>query len=136
MSAILGLLGLGAICAIDSVNKNAQSKKKCEQLRNQGAFLKRDYQRNDMLFQDYWMDWFAGEGEFVPKEYHAYFHRNPEAAKEYIAALTSAQLIREGLAPIYCIGLYNKNTYDAFGRFNSLYREKIKIFNETGKLYI
>ena len=132
---ILGLLVIVIYFLFKSASESAESKKKCAQLVDQGAFWKRDYERNNILFHDYYMDWFAGEGEFVPKEYHDYFRRNKEAAIMHTKALTSAQLIKEGLSPIWCGGLYNKYTFEPFGAFNHLYKDKIKIFNETGKLY-
>lgn len=136
MPAILTLLAIGAICAVDSANKNAQVKRNYKRLLEQGAFLKRDYEKHKMIFHDFWMDWFDGDRSYFPKAYHAYFERNPEAAKDYISALTSAQEIKEGRQPIFCVGLYDKSTYDPFSGFNYRYKEKIEIFNETGKMYL
>lgn len=135
MSTILGLLGVGVFLALNSASESAKSKKKCAQLVDQGAFLERDYQKHSMIWQDYNRDWNSGERKHFPKEYHEYFKRNSDAKAEFVSALTSAQEIREGRQPILCVGLYNKNTYSPFSRFDYLYRDKIKIFNDTGVYY-
>lgn len=111
------------------------SKKKCAQMSSQGAFLPEDYKKHDMWYQDYARDWFQGEGKCVPKEYHAYFKKNRDAANKYLFALTSKKEVENGLQPVLHMGIYNKYTYDPFASFNSLYLEKIKIFNETGVYY-
>lgn len=135
MLAILGLLGVGALCALDSASKKSQMDSKYKKLDKQGAFMKSNYDRFYMIHQDYWDEWHTGNRESFPKEYIVYFERNYEAAKEYIFALTAAKEIEEGYAPVLHPGSYNKFTFDPMARFNSLYREKIKIFNETGKCY-
>jgi hypothetical protein len=107
----------------------------CARMKEQGVFLETDYNRHRILFQDFYQDWFLGDKENFPKEYWKYFLRNKDAVLEYISALTSSQEIKEGLQPVWCIGIYNKFTYDPFRRFHNMYDEKIKTYNETGTYY-
>ena len=132
---ILGLLVIVIYFLFKSASESAESKERCAKLVNQGAFLKRDYEKHRMIRQDFNRDWNCGERKHFPKEYHEYFERNSDAKAEFVSALTSAQEIREGRQPILCVGLYNKNTYSPFSRFDYLYRDKIKIFNDTEVYY-
>lgn len=132
---LLGFLFVCIICLFGSLDRKSKSVEKNKRLSDQGAFLKRDYDRHREIFHDYWMDWYCGDGKCVPEEYVIYLDRNPEAAATYIHALTSKQEVLEGLQPYSYIGTYNKNTYNAFDRFNYLYKKKIDTYNKTGKFY-
>lgn len=92
-----------------------------------------DFNKFHMLWSDAADDW-AHDRKMFPKEYWAYLERNEKARNAYIEGLVGKQEMELGLKPVLCSPYYNKDTFDPFGMFNS-YKEKIKIFNETGRLY-
>lgn len=129
------LIVIGIIYGFSSLSHDAKVKRNVERMEAQGAFLPRDYQRDNILFQEYLQNWVYDGGTLIPKEYHEYFHQNPKAVAIYCIALAQEQQIKEGLSPTMCPGTYNKFTYDPFRTFKSNYEEKIKLYEETGRVY-
>lgn len=121
-------------CLVKDSNRKEKLKKAYERMVDEGVFLPKNPQKSSMINQDIWYDW-HGDKELFPKEYINYFEKNTQALIKYIMALQCREEIKLGYQPSYCLGSYNKHTYNPFKNFNTLYQEKIKIFNETGKYY-
>ena len=113
--------------------KTAKANKKVAEMPARGEFIAKNYSFFNKAWQDASYDW-SGERKMFPKEYWAYFERNDKARAAYIEGLVGQQEMNSGYKPVLCDPYYNKYTFDPFGVFES-YKEKIKIFYETGKFY-
>lgn len=100
----------------------------------QGAFLPFNPAKSDMIRQDINYDW-NHERKLFPQNYIKYLSVNPEALCEFKMALQGQEEIANKIRPTLVTGLYNNETYDPYFRFNAKYREKIKIYNDTGRYY-
>jgi hypothetical protein len=118
---------------IDDSRKKAHANKKISEMSARGEFLNKNYQLFNKAWQDAEDDW-QHDRKLFPKEYQAYLERNPEAKKSYIEGLVGEQEKKAGNKPVLSPAYYDKNTFNPFGNFNT-YKDKIKEYNETGKLY-
>lgn len=132
--ALLAFLVLALFIWLADLNQTAKMKEKYEEMKERGSFDDRDNEREHIIWQDMYSDWY-NEKKMFPEEYQAYLRMNKTALRGYVAALTSDQEMKEGLYPMGVIGSYNKYTYDPFKAFHSAYDDLIKIYNETGVLY-
>lgn len=131
--ALVGAIFIFLILFLNDKSKTVKANKKVAEMDARGEFDPQDYNKFSMLWQDAAYDW-EGERKMFPKEYWAYFERNDKARQAYIQGLVGKQEMEAGRKPILS-GYYDKHTYNPFGMFNSQYAEKIKIFNETGRMY-
>lgn len=77
-------------------------------------------------------DWESGRKLFPP-EYVAYFEVNPAARDLYIDAFVYAAETELGLRPLLKFGC---GYTDPFESFKALYSSGIRLFNDTGRLYL
>jgi len=133
MSLVLFLVCLVALWVDDS-HKTAKANGKVSSMIARGEFLNKNYQFFNHAWQDAEDDW-RHDRKMFPKEYQAYLERNPEAKKSYIEGLVGELETKAGNKPVLSPAYYDKNTFDPFRKFD-LYKEKIKEYNETGKLYL
>lgn len=131
--SVLGLLGLGAILIGSEIATSSKRSRMTANALARGAYRPSN-DKFDMYVQDAYDDW-KSEKKLFPKEYRKYLARNPDARREYMFALVSKREVDEGYYPTCIVGTFDCSTFDPFAGFNHRYLEKIKIFNETGKLY-
>ena len=131
---LIGLIIIVLWLVFDESSKTAKARSKCAVMNEQGAFLPNSGLRKNMIWHDVSRDW-REEKKLFPEEYRTYLSRNRDALVEYTAGLVMKQEIAEGFQPSFCIGTYNKHTFDPMAGFHARYDEKIKILNETGECY-
>ena len=131
MSLVLFFICIVAL-VIDDKHKTVKINQKVSAMNARGEFLPQDYSKFYTLWNDATNDWIH-ERKMFPREYWAYFERNENAKNAYIEGLVGQQEIKEGVKPILHGGIYDKNTFNPFGMFES-YKDKIKKYNETGRL--
>ena len=107
--------------------------KKVAEMTARGEFDPKDYNLFNKLWQDAFYDW-QHDRKLFPKEYWSYFERNEKARDKYIVGIVSKQEMETGHKPVLCDPYYNRDTFNPFGYFKP-YEEKIRIYNETGKMY-
>lgn len=77
-------------------------------------------------------DWKNGRNLF-PREYVAYFEVNPAARDIYIDSFVYAAETEFGFRPLLKFGCVYT---DPFESFKTLYSVRIRLFNDTGRLYL
>jgi len=132
MSLVLFFICVIAL-VVDDKHKATKINRKVSAMNARGEFLPQNYSKFNAFWDAAADDWIHDRKMF-PKEYWAYFERNEKAKNAYIEGLVGQQEMKEGLKPVLHNATYNKDTFDPFGVFDS-YKEKIKEYNETGKLY-
>lgn len=114
--------------------KNSTKRENCAKLKDQGAFLPVDFVERDKLFTEYNLNIACSDGRYAPEKYRKYFKCEDNARMAYVEGLVSQEEIRQGRKPSFCIGAYNKYTFDPFAKFNTLYAKDFEDYqNRTGK---
>ena len=129
---LLQLIAIIVCLILNDRHKTAQANKKINAMIARGEFRNQNYQLFNKAWQDAEYDW-QHDRKMFPEEYRAYLERNPEAKKSYIVGLVGEQETKAGCKPVLCPPSYDKNTFDPFRQFGG-YKDKIKTFNETGRL--
>ena len=113
--------------------KDSTKRENCAKLRDQGAFLPVDFVERDKLFTKYDLDIEFGDGACVPEKYREYFKYFSGPRTAYVEGLVSQEEISKGRKPSFCIGTYNKYTFDPFAKFNAKYSQEAEDFyNRVG----
>lgn len=131
--ALVGLILIILYLILDDKYKTYKSNKKINAMISRGEFRSQNYQLFNKAWQDAENDW-QHDRKMFPKESCAYLEKNPEAKKAYIEGLVGEKETKAGCKPVLCSAQYDKNTFDPFRKFNSSYKDKIKEYNETGKM--
>lgn len=131
---IIELIAVIFVILFIEKRKNNNSNKKIAEMKARGEFDSKNYQFFERAWQDASYDW-LNERKLYPKEYWSYLERNPEALKIYKSGIVGKQEMEAGYKPVLCNPYYDKHTFDPFQSFNA-YKEKIRIYNETGKFYL
>lgn len=130
---LVGFIAVMFILWLDDRRKAAKVNKKVSEMTARGEFINKNYQFFNKAWQDAEDDW-QHDRKMFPKEYCAYLERNPEAKKSYIEGIVGEQETKAGYKPVLCPLQYDKSTFDPFKQFDR-YKEKVKEYNETGRLY-
>lgn len=113
--------------------KDGTKRENCTKLKDQGAFLPVDFAERDRLTTEYNINIACSNGKYAPEEYREYFKHNSDARMAYVEGLVSQEEIKQGRKPSYCIGTYNKYTFDPFTKFKTLYANDYENYkNKTG----
>lgn len=113
--------------------KDGTKRENCAKLRDQGAFLPIDFAERDKLFTEYNINIACSDGRYAPEKYRTYFKHAHNARMAYVEGLVSQEEIKQGRKPSFCIGTYNKYTFDPFAKFNALYAKDFEDYeNRTG----
>lgn len=100
-----------------------------------GHFDRMDCATHNRIYQDYLDDW-KGERKKFSENDIPYLEKNRTALTKYIMSQTWMEEKRRGLLPYgIAVVVYDKRTFNPIADFYKMYGEKIKIFNETGRVY-